>query len=133
MCALHPSLRRALGVLDARLEDELVRYRRYRAGLRVAPSAVTALKRSMPAPALQLPTPQLIAADLSSPPLTNELIVGDGLAVDEPDIAVDADEDITVDQTPRPAALATGRCRRYRPAHHCPFRIICQPMLRQRW
>jgi hypothetical protein len=92
---LDPTLRRALGVLDARLEDELARYRRYRKGMRMAPSAATALRRSMataPAAApLQLPTPakpvaptaKLVAAPMA-PPI--------------------ADEDVTVDQTPLPGA-----------------------------
>jgi hypothetical protein len=79
---LDPTLRRALGVLDARLEDELARYRRYRAGKRLAPSAVSALQRSMaapaPAPALRLPTPVAPVA------------------------AMVAEEDITVNQTPAP-------------------------------
>jgi hypothetical protein len=48
---LNPTLKRALGVLDARLEDELTRYRRYRNGLRVSPSAATTLKRSASKPA----------------------------------------------------------------------------------
>jgi hypothetical protein len=46
IAALDPLLKRALGVLDARLEDELSRYRRYRAGKRVTPSAATAMQRA---------------------------------------------------------------------------------------
>ncbi|MBE9032646.1 hypothetical protein IQ266_23185 [filamentous cyanobacterium LEGE 11480] len=83
--ALHPTLRRALGVLDARLEDELDRYRRYRAGLSFVPSSVSALKRSVPAPVLDLPTTS--PAPQSVEPLSEA-------------ITVDEDEDITVDQTP---------------------------------
>ncbi|NJM46110.1 MAG: hypothetical protein HC860_07955 [Alkalinema sp. RU_4_3] len=37
--SLHPALRCALATLDTRLEDELARYRRYRAGMRLAPSS----------------------------------------------------------------------------------------------
>jgi hypothetical protein len=37
--SLHPALRCALATLDSHLEDELARYRRYRAGRTVAPSA----------------------------------------------------------------------------------------------
>jgi hypothetical protein len=37
--SLHPALRCALATLDTRLEDELARYRRYRAGMRVSPSS----------------------------------------------------------------------------------------------
>jgi hypothetical protein len=89
---LDPTLRRALGVLDARLEDELARYRRYRAGKRLAPSSVSALQRSMavaaPAPALRLPTPvppvaaapKIAPTPIAAPPI--------------------ADEDITLNQTP---------------------------------
>jgi hypothetical protein len=84
---LHPSLRRALGVLDARLEDELARYRRYRTGMRIAPSSVSALQRSMavaaPAPALRLPTP---VAPVAAVAPTRDA------------------EDITVNQTPAPGA-----------------------------
>jgi hypothetical protein len=39
---LHPNIKRALGVLDARLEEELKRYRRYRTGQVLEPSAVHA-------------------------------------------------------------------------------------------
>ncbi len=84
---LDPTLRRALGVLDARLEDELARYRRYRAGKRLAPSSVSALKRSMAAPAapaLRLPTP-VVAAPIAPLPAAVE-------------------EDITLNQTPAPGA-----------------------------
>jgi hypothetical protein len=85
---LDPTLRRALGVLDARLEDELARYRRYRAGKRLAPSSVSALKRSMAvaapaAPALRLPTP--VAPVAAVAPAAVE-------------------EDITLNQTPAPGA-----------------------------
>jgi hypothetical protein len=83
---LHPTLRRALGVLDARLDDELARYRRYRKGMKIAPSSVTALQRSMAtvaAPALRLPTPSpTVAAPAIAPTV--------------------ATEDITVNQTPAP-------------------------------
>jgi hypothetical protein len=85
---LDPTLRRALGVLDARLEDELARYRRYRAGKRLAPSSVSALQRSMAvptaAPALRLPTPVLPVAAVA-PALVEA-------------------EDITLNQTPAPNA-----------------------------
>ncbi len=37
--SLHPAIRCALATLDSHLEDELARYRRYRAGRTVAPSA----------------------------------------------------------------------------------------------
>jgi hypothetical protein len=60
---LNPTLKRALGVLDARLEDELTRYRRYRSGLRVSPSAATTLKRSAskPAASKQIALPVAVA------------------------------------------------------------------------
>jgi hypothetical protein len=83
---LHPTLRRALGVLDARLDDELARYRRYRKGMKIAPSSVTALQRSMAtvaAPALRLPTP---SATVAAPAIA-------------PTVAA---EDVTVNQTPAP-------------------------------
>jgi hypothetical protein len=94
---LDPTLRRALGVLDARLEDELARYRRYRAGKRIAPSSVTALKRSMAAPAaLRLPTP--VAPAAVAPKIAPTPMVSDRPSV----IATPAiaDEDITLNQTP---------------------------------
>ncbi len=82
--ALHPSLRRALGVLDARLDDELARYRRYRAGLTITPSSISALKRSLSAaPGLRLPTPVASMAAVAPTRL---------------------DDDITVNQTPAPGA-----------------------------
>jgi hypothetical protein len=87
---LHPTLRRALGVLDARLDDELARYRRYRQGMKIAPSSVTALQRSMataPAPALRLPTPSAtVAAPAIAPTVGNPV----------------EHEEITVNQTPAP-------------------------------
>jgi hypothetical protein len=43
---LNPTLKRALGVMDARLEDELARYRRYRRGMKVSPSAIQVMQRS---------------------------------------------------------------------------------------
>jgi hypothetical protein len=43
---LNPTLKRALGVMDARLEDELARYRRYRRGMKVTPSAIQVMQRS---------------------------------------------------------------------------------------
>jgi hypothetical protein len=49
--SLHPALRCALATLDTRLEDELARYRRYRAGLRVAPSSSNLPKAIEAAPA----------------------------------------------------------------------------------
>jgi hypothetical protein len=62
---LNPTLKRALGVLDARLEDELTRYRRYRNGLRVSPSAATTLKRSASKPAAL----KQIALPVAAPPV----------------------------------------------------------------
>jgi hypothetical protein len=41
---LHSSIRKALGNIDSRLEDELARYRRHRAGLSVQPSSVKAVQ-----------------------------------------------------------------------------------------
>ncbi|OUC14391.1 MAG: hypothetical protein B0A82_12275 [Alkalinema sp. CACIAM 70d] len=40
---LNPRIQKALSNLDSRLEDELARYRRYRAGLKVAPSSAKAM------------------------------------------------------------------------------------------
>ncbi|MBD2329442.1 hypothetical protein [Alkalinema sp. FACHB-956] len=40
---LNPRIQKALSNLDSRLEDELARYRRYRAGLKVAPSSARAM------------------------------------------------------------------------------------------
>lgn len=40
---IHPRVQRALSNLDSRLEDELARYRRHRAGLKVSPSSVQVL------------------------------------------------------------------------------------------
>jgi hypothetical protein len=63
---LNPTLKRALGVMDARLEDELARYRRYRRGMKVSPSAVQVLQRSGK---LQVKTaaPQLVAMPKVTP------------------------------------------------------------------
>ncbi len=81
---LHPSLRRALGVLDAQLDDELARYRRYRAGLTITPSSISALRRSLnAAPGLRLPTPVASVAAVAP---------------------TRVDDDITVNQTPAPGA-----------------------------
>jgi hypothetical protein len=70
--ALNPLLKRALGVLDARLEDELARYRRYRAGKRVAPSAVSVMARGAKMTPGMKAAPQKLSLDLlqtvSAPP-----------------------------------------------------------------
>jgi hypothetical protein len=70
--ALNPLLKRALGVLDARLEDELARYRRYRAGKRVAPSAVSVIARGAKMTPGTKAAPQKLSLDLlqtvSAPP-----------------------------------------------------------------
>jgi hypothetical protein len=91
---LHPSLRRALGVLDARLEDELERYRRYRAGLRPTPSAVAAWHRSMTPPVLDLPNPgmSLDLLNLVAPP-------AQAAPTATPIVEAPVDEEITVNQT----------------------------------
>ncbi len=100
---LDPTLRRALGVLDARLEDELARYRRYRAGKRLTPSSVSALQRSMavaaPAPARRLPTPVAAMAPVAAAPK----IAPTPMVSDRPSVIAQstiADEDITLNQTP---------------------------------
>jgi hypothetical protein len=51
---LHPALRCALATLDTQLEDELARYRRYRAGMRVAPSS-TNLPKAIEAAPVKVP------------------------------------------------------------------------------
>ncbi|MGI0491933.1 hypothetical protein ACN4EG_08975 [Alkalinema pantanalense CENA528] len=53
---LNPRIQTALSNLDSRLEDELARYRRYRAGLKVAPSSAKAMH----------PKPKLDRVELAS-------------------------------------------------------------------
>lgn len=103
---LHPRLKLALGVLDARLEDELARYRRYRAGLSVTPSSISALNRSAAAPSkgVELPvTASLSKSKAVELPATAAVAVA--TASSEQDVA-ESDEAVTANQTPAENAAA---------------------------
>ncbi len=58
---VHPKLQRALEHIDVRLEEELTRYRRQKAGLAVAPTGATGWQRKS--------TPKPVALPLDRPPL----------------------------------------------------------------
>jgi hypothetical protein len=91
---LHPALRCALATLDTQLEDELARYRRYRAGMRVAPSSTNLPKAIEAAPVKALKKGGLDLPFIFTPPeetgvdrLTAEDIAVDTVQPDAGDFA----------------------------------------------
>jgi hypothetical protein len=91
--SLHPALRCALATLDTRLEDELARYRRYRAGMRVSPSSSNLPKAIEPAPVKS--TAKKAGLDLPfifTPPEQSQDPMGDRAPADS-SLAATAQED----------------------------------------
>jgi hypothetical protein len=91
--SLHPALRCALATLDTRLEDELARYRRYRAGMRVSPSSSNLPKAIEPAaarPAAKkagLDLPFIFTPPEAQEPPIDRLVADDSLATGQEDFA----------------------------------------------
>jgi hypothetical protein len=117
---LHPRLKLALGTVDSRLEDELERYRRYRAGRRLSPSAANLpraprLAEFIAAPPSTRPTGPMDEAgnhlDLDGSHLDGDaapLALWQGERQGEPSDHDGLDMALTADDLPDDAFLASG-------------------------